>query len=108
MGFPRTIAAKIICDLQNRQYFENQITPDVVNFFVIKDVEGVVHAKERRLSCFNIFGAFSFISAFLYWYMIPDMLKYIVARLLIKHVSEPVSRIQKQWVFFNARFKLVA
>merc|ERR1712113_578540 len=72
---------------KNDRYFIDRLTHDEINLQAAKEIESIVYAGHRRRYGINIFTTITYLIGLLYWFIIPDLFKFLIARLLFYSVK---------------------
>jgi len=66
-------------------------------------MEDILYAEERRAFGINPFTLVTYLIGWIYWYIIPDPLKYLVYKLVICPLARPLSSLNTKWVLLMAQ-----
>merc|ERR1711904_673079 len=89
---------------KNDKYYVDRMTADEINTRIAKDAEDIIYSESLRKSGINVFTMISYICGLLYWYIVPDLIKFLIIRLFLDPLRKPFYNLRKWLTLFNLRF----
>merc|ERR1711976_1136066 len=95
---------KILCfsrTQKNNKYFISRLTADEIDKLKAKDAEQIIYSESRRRSGVSLLTIIYFLIGLVYWYLIPDLIKFFLMKLVVEPLRQPCTVLIKQWILFN-------
>merc|ERR1711904_24719 len=92
---------------KNNEYYLGPLTAEEINVRLAKEAEEIIYSERLRKSGLSIFTLASYLYGFIYWYILPDLIKFLLMRLLIKPLMKPFYYLCKCWVLFQLSFAAI-
>merc|ERR1711985_168949 len=95
---------KILCfsrTQKNNKYFISRLTADDIDKLKVKDAEQIIYSESLRRSRVSLFTIIYFLIGSIYWYLIPDLFKFLLIKLVVEPLRQPCIALSKQWILFN-------
>lgn len=96
----------LCCNARSRKkdrYFVENVTSDEFDLLVTEELENIIYAEYRRDYGVNVLTSLFYLVGWIYWYLIPDPVKYFIMRLVLHPIKMSVRSLQKCIFLFFAK-----
>merc|ERR1712113_208206 len=87
---------------KNERYYLDRLTYDEIKNKTKINLKKFYSDGSTHVNSPTAFTIFSLFTSSSYLYFIPDFLKYIIVRLLVEPLLEPLEQLRKRWILLNA------